>query len=76
MKTKLGKLTLEHLMRVQQLDIGDKTYKFPKQPTLSAGQYEIWADGNQVEFVKIGEYAMDAEDDALLANLLERGEHQ
>lgn len=73
---RVGKMTLEHMMRVKQLDIGDKTYTLTNQPELPAGQYEVWVNGTDVEFVRVGEYGIDAEDRALLNNLLERGEHQ
>lgn len=76
MKTKIGTMTLEYLMKVHRLELGDKTYEFPNKPELPAGQYDLFINERQeVLFVKTGEY-MDPDDAAMMKNLLERSEHQ
>jgi hypothetical protein len=64
---KVGTLKLDFLMRVKQLDIGNRTYTLKNQPELPAGEYEVHVNGPDVMFVKMADG---------LGYLLERSEHQ
>lgn len=75
---KVGTLKLDFMMRVKQLDIGNRTYRFKNQPELSAGNYEVYVNGPDVRFVKVIGSTDEAKVviDEMLKNLRERGDHQ
>jgi hypothetical protein len=53
---KVGSTTLEHMMRVHELQLGHMTISFPDPIELPAGKYDIYLTGiNKVNFVRIDE---------------------
>lgn len=73
-ETKVGTVTLEYTMLVKQYKTPTYTYTFKKPVELAPGKYSVFIDGNMVRFEKTADFI--TEEDKMLANLLERSEHQ
>lgn len=73
-ETKVGTVTLEYTMLVKQYKMATHTYTFKEPVELAPGKYSVFIDGNMVRFEKTADFI--TEEDKMLANLLERSEHQ
>lgn len=71
---KVGTVTLEYTMLVKQYCTENTKYTFKEPVELAPGKYSVFIDGNMVRFEKTADFI--TEEDKMLANLLERSEHQ